>query len=69
MYLSLLSQTRMETPKTKTGEEKINIKSRKDKIQPDLQKNQEPQSWMESFLILLFLTQTYKCFKDIIYPA
>jgi hypothetical protein len=31
--------------------------------------SQDPQSWMESFLTPLLLTQNYICFKDIIHLA
>jgi hypothetical protein len=57
----------MKTPKLE--KEKINLIREEYESSETPQRELDPQSMMESLLTLLFLTQTYLCFKDIFYPT
>ena len=65
-----MSLTQMTTPRhkgqrrpTTSKKDKHPFKSSKTKL--DHQMNQDPLFMIESFLTILFLTQTSLCFKDI----
>jgi hypothetical protein len=64
----------METPRLETEDdqphqERISTNSSLQGFKPDPQRNEDPQSWMESSLTLLFITRIYLRFKDTFYPT
>jgi hypothetical protein len=68
-YPNYMSLIRIKTSRTKIEDDRPHqIEEGKDSSQI-FKRNQDPQSWIESFLTLPYINQTYLCSKDIFYPT